>query len=223
MGELPVVPQVMSIRSHWHVGGDTNAVTSTHFKYLGGSPSGGILTFVAEAVAAAGGEWLKPLMSAQNTSSAVELTDLNTKTGAKVSVAGFGAGNRAGTALPANCSLLLNLNVARRYRGGKPRNYLPFGVESDLENETSWTGTFQALAQTNINAWIGKLASIAHEGFSFGNMVGLSYYNGSTWHQGANGDWKEIPTKRSEPYSDVIVSASCNKIIGSQRRRLRPG
>jgi hypothetical protein len=161
--------------------------------------------------------WATP----QVTLTEVLITDLTSPTAAQAAVAVSHAGTRTGTNLAAGTAVLLGFPIARRYRGGKPRIYLPFFSSNDLASDNSWVtasvtglvtafGTFVGAIYTAVNVWGGGP-----------QQVNVSYYEGFTVYNPDPGviRAKNIPTKRAVPLVDVVTSIVGNPRPASQRRR----
>jgi hypothetical protein len=142
--------------------------------------------------------------------------------------AGFGintatrAGTRAGGQLGGGTAALLDFHIQRRYRGGKPRQYLPAGVTTDLANAQQWSTTFTGNLATAWNAWINQLVAAPPAGTSLLNVVNVSYYKGFTTHTGPTGRVSNISTVRPAVIIDDVSSMTVDPRIASQRRRNRP-
>jgi hypothetical protein len=175
----------------------------------------------ATALSVAWGADIKPLQTSNITMNEVVCEDLSSLSGATGIWTGAYAGNRSGTPLTAQVCALVNFHIARRYRGGKPRMYLPAGVEGDLTDARTWGNTFTAAVVTGINALNAAAAAAPWSGASAIGQVNVSYYLGFASAQNPiTLRWKNYSTPRATPLVDVITSASCNPLVGTQRRRI---
>ena len=148
-----------------------------------------------------------------------ELTDLSSPTAPQV-VNSTGATGGAGAApLSAGVAMVMKYHITRRYRGGKPRAYLPGMSSAYLTTPTEWNPASLA----NVTAgWITHLTAIAAAtpvAAGTGTHVNISYYQGFTNHTYPSGRVKPIPTPRVTPLVDTINNVSGNPTPGSQRRR----
>lgn len=152
----------------------------------------------------------------------VVTTDLTSPSAARGVWTGSHAGTRAGTAMTVNDCALLNFEISRRYRGGKPRTYNPWGVQGDLFSVQQWGSAFITAAE---NDWATFVTAL--EGFTFGSttlaqQVNVSYYKGFLSVQNpVTLRWRNIPTLRTTPDVDNITTAVLSPFVGSQRRRVR--
>jgi hypothetical protein len=129
-------------------------------------------------------------------------------------------GTASGTPVPAGVALLQNFTVARRYRGGKPRIYLPVGTSATLQNASTWTSGFV----TSMNAaWASAstfIPAAAPSGTTITGQVSVSYYKDFTVFIGSTGRARNISTLRTGgPVIDSITAATVNAKPASQRRR----
>jgi hypothetical protein len=165
---------------------------------------------------------MAPVTAADTSLTAVTATDLSDPAGPFSSHAQITAGTRSGGFLPASTCVLYNMQIKRRYRGGKPRIYVPAGTQPDLSNAQTWATAF--LNQVN-----GALANLIGAGFTSistwsttSELVNVSYY-----HQVLVGPPPTPPVYveqvRETPQIDPIVSRAAVSTVGTQRRRLRPG
>jgi hypothetical protein len=116
---------------------------------------------------------------------------------------------------------LFNGTVLRRYRGGKPRSYWPFGTYSDLANPSQWSTTYITAVTTAMDAFLAHMLAITESGTSLTSQVNVSLYSGFTSVENpVTHRWRNIPTYRTGTIPvDDIVSYSINAKPGTQRRR----
>jgi len=134
-------------------------------------------------------------------------------------------GTEAFAAVSESVSACIDFKIARKYRGGKPKIFLPNGTVNDVADQRSWGSTFI----TNLNAawgnFITHLLAFTSTTLNPSGQVNVSYYNG---HNTATPPWrgpgyKYPPLKRTVPVVDPITSVATRTIFGSQRRRLTSG
>jgi hypothetical protein len=221
MPPLPSVPQVIFAKFGYFFGLDQGG-WGVHFKYTGGAPQNSDLTTAAAALAAAwSGIWAAHTHP-QTVLRAISLQDLTSPASAFGVWDGSHPGTAAGIALPGSTPVLVNHNIQRRYRGGKPKCFIPAGTASDLNNAQEWTGLAVTNFQTAFDAWKGQLASTSYGPAVFSNLVAVSYYQGFTAVENpVTGRWRNVPKLRAGgPLVDVVTSSVVNPRLGAQRRRL---
>jgi hypothetical protein len=159
-------------------------------------------------------------MTGLNSFLPVAAEDLSSATGAVAVGTITNAGSRAGGAIAPGTSLMIQFLIARRYRGGKPKIFLPLGVSSDITAGAVWAS---ALLSSTITGWNAMIASIVAAGWTAAgtlSQVSVSYYNGFTvvtnpvTHRARN-----VPTLRVAPTVDTVTGISVETELASQRRR----
>lgn len=226
MPALPDVPQVLRLDHFLTIGEDTHALCRLHCTYTGPAPSNATCVAIGVQLFNHWTAEFPPYMSADKSITGIGVTDLTSPTsGTGIESAVF-AGTRAGTGLPAAVCALVNAHISRRYRGGKPRTYWPFGVHEDLADEQTWMSGFPANITAAVNAYNALIQGTVVSGTALGPLVNVSYYKGFTpVTNPISGRTRDVPTVRTGAIPvDVITSFSTNPKLGTQRRRtlIRP-
>lgn len=223
MPALPLVPNVIRVRFGWTIGADLSADTNLYFAYTGAAPDEAQAVSLAAqcytAMATASDTWTGDTVLAS-----CRVTDLSgDDTGDGVHSAST-PGTRSGGDLPAATSLLVNYQIGRRYRGGKPRSYLPWGADTDLGSRQRWSADFIASAITRLTTVFADIVGASAGTTTVTGHVNVSYYQGFTVEGGTGGKRaKNVSTPRAVPLVNAVVGFAPNIVIGSQRRRNRPG
>lgn len=222
MPPLVNYPNVLKVDQLWTIGTDITAMTRSHFLYTGGPPTVPDCDAIAALFLAAVPAQMQPYYSPQVICTGFEVTDLTSATSASGAASGSIVGSRLGGALPAEVAFLLNFKIARRYRGGKPRMYLPYGTDTDVATSQTWLPT----SVTNFTAsWAtGMVPSVVGHtvgGTTIGAQVSISYYSGFlTTGPDSLGRFHYPPKPRSVAIAPDVVSAYIGSAkFGSQRRR----
>lgn len=219
MPALPNVPSVIRL-SFQHSTGGIPAYVHWFMKYSGTAPAQADITAVANSAKSAWTTNFAGLCHPNLSLTVVQATDLSSASGAQGVSTGSVAGSRTGGPLTANDCCLINLKMARRYRGGKPRQYWPFGTDSDVLDPQHWTSTFTSAVSTGWNAVNSALAAITWAGGNMVLAVNVSYYQGFTVVTSpTTGRARNVPKPRATPLVDNITSASIQSRIATQRRR----
>lgn len=217
---LPV-PGVIKVRLGFTVGLDTTTGSHLHVGYGASVPSQAQLQTFAQGVWNA---YTTRCLASIHTSVAltsVTATDLSTTTSPVAILTGNVPGTRAGTAMPANACVLINQKVTRRYRGGHPRVYLPWGVTGDIVNAQTWTGAFVTSANTAWGLFTQDVIALPAAWGGTGALMNVSYYLKGEWKPDHNGNYHRVPTPRNPPLAEPLVSSAMSATFGSQRRRVR--
>ncbi len=208
MPPLPPVPNVVKIV----VGGtyhDAAWLNIFHQQYDSGAPTasslGDFLTDVWKpAVDTAWGAE----MSVDNEVTSITGTDLASDEGVTVSIVDSTFGVRTGDFMPAGVALVMSAEIPRRYRGGHPRSYLPWGTAGTMESGSTkfWDTSFLADCGTKFVAFADAVQSHLYLPTHYDSLVNVSYVSGGA--------------RRVTPQVDAITSYIPRDRISSQRRRL---
>lgn len=222
MPALPDAPQVYRVDFHHLESGDPSLANRSFWKFSGSGASVSDMDTFATYVSTSWGSALKSLANDSVELKEVVCTDLTSATSSRGSWTGTIAGTRGSDLLPDGVCTLLNFSVSRRYRGGKPRMYPPWGNDSDLASGSAWSSGFIG----DVNAgWAAFTAlMIGHDigATSITEQVNVSYYAGvEPPITLPSGRVKQANAPRTATEVDQIVSYACNPIPGSQRRRYR--
>jgi hypothetical protein len=160
---------------------------------------------MAAAIAADAATRFAALLSDQDAVAQVTVLDLSSDMGGEGTGGPATNGTRTGAHLSPATSVVISKHVARHYRGGHPRSYLPLGVSADL-NFGRWDSTFVNTCKT---AWSDFISDCTSDGTgcAITGEISVSYV-----HAGA---------PRVTPQKDPILSYTASTLIGSQRRRNR--
>lgn len=219
MAPLPTVPNALRADFRWSTSGDTDLLTHVFFKYSGGAPNAtdcaNFASDLVTAMEAEFGQW-----SAAVTLTECVVTDLSSHTGGQGSSSAAATGGITESPLSAGTCLLINFNIARRYRGGKPRVYLPWGASSTLTDRRDWSGTFLSDCDTSWTDFIAGATGLTSGSTTISGQINISYFSG--FHvvtSPTTGRARNVPDRRTTPVVDDILGHSASARPGSQRRR----
>lgn len=219
MPPLPAVPNVAKVQVGWSASSDTTIITSQYFRYSGGPPTTtDAQTFAADIYSLWAAQDL--MWDASTFLDGVTFTDLSSSGAALGGHAQVTAGTRSGGALPGAACALVAYTIQRRYRGGKPRNYLPWGADSDVASRQTWLGAFTTAVDSAMASIRTGTIGLASGTTTLTDQVNVSYYDGFTSVQNpVTLRWRNIPKRRTVPVVDTIVTFSTKPNIASQRKR----
>jgi hypothetical protein len=222
MPEKPSPGAVLQVEFLTGDNADIEAGSRFFLTYTGGAPSAGDLNTLASDISTDYGTHMAPLLASSESLHNVTITDLSSDSGAVGEWTGTVDGTRSGTNLIASGAFLVNHQIDRRYRGGRPRTYVRGGVMGDLASGHSnlWSDTFIAAALAGWEAWIAEILGTTGVGITLTNIVNVSWYKGNTVFTTPTGRARNIPVLRITPVVDVIVASTVATKVGSQRRRL---
>jgi hypothetical protein len=192
-----------------------------YLSYAGSAPTAANLNTLGLDVASAWSTNLQPLVPDTFELTEVDLVDLGSPSGASSTVNPHDTGSRTGNVLTANTCVNVEYNIARRYRGGKPRMYLPAGVQADLATAGTWSSTFLGLVNTGMAAFQSALEALSIGSIGALQYVNISFYNGvsTTTPPWRGPGFKYPPKYRTTPLLDHVLGFSAKSVVGSQRRR----
>lgn len=222
---MPALPAAAGvIRTAFSGTDNANAVwLSRFYQHYSGTPPTNtqLATFDASMIT----NWnadMKSLQSAGFTLTQVASEDLTSASGAVDVTATSQAGTRAGSMVTGGACVVVSYEIARRYRGGHPRGYWPFGSDSDIANAGTWSTALVSACNTGVAAFFTANAAAGWTGAGTITHVNVSYYSG--FHVVTNpitGRARNVPLLRVSPTIDTVTSITTRSSIGSQRRRIQ--
>jgi hypothetical protein len=133
------------------------------------------------------------------------VTDLTSSSAGQGTGGTVAAGTRVGAELAAGTAALINMQIQRRYRGGKPRTYLPVGVAGDIV-AGQWTTAFNTLVSNSWTTFLGDF---------------LATYSGTIVNSWGCVSYREGNAPRAIPIFEQGVNYTTPRLVASQRRRNR--
>lgn len=219
MPALPSVPNVVRVDWLWDDGSDNNVSTRNYFRYSGSAPtSADCVTLAADIYADMSAH--DDLWSAATVLTGTRVIDLSSPSGGVGEHAQSTPGTIAFNELPGGVAMLVNYVIGRRYRGGKPRSYFPFGSSEQIFTRQQWQAAFVTAVDSGLAAYFSAVIGTTVGGTTLTEHVNISYYEGFTvvtnpvTHRARN-----VPTVRAVPVVDNILSFAASSRPASQRRR----
>lgn len=221
MPALPPAPAVLQLTTEWDVGSDLSAITRTHYLYTGAAPSStDIVTFLGTYVAATS-VFAALALDTESSYLGSALIDLTSPMSGGGEVATSTPGTRTGDVLGAGVAVLVNETITRRYRGGKPKSFVPWGTSTDLLTRQTW----QAASLTDFGNYYAEIFRAPFIGQFIGpalitEQVSVSYYGPpNRTVTGSTGRVRTLSTTRATPIIDPVSSVAVSPRVSSQRRR----
>jgi len=208
MPPLPVVADVVKVEISglYH---DAKWLNIYYAHYTGGPPSAGDLVAYVSALESSVVVQYLAEMSVDNEVTLLKAIDLASYTGATGELVISGSfGSRAGDFMPAGVAMVGSQEINRRYRGGHPRKYLPWGTAGTMASgsTTQWDSAFLADCQTKFDDVNTSLVGGPYGSTNFDYACNVSYRNGGAI--------------RVTPVVDIVTAHIVRPRISSQRRRL---
>lgn len=220
---MPTPPLVQAVRCKLDYTQSDSDLGGSRFylSYSGSAPSPANCVTLAGDIGSAWASHLAALISTDYNLTEVDVLDLASHTGASGVDTTVHNSSGGTPILPANCAQNVEFLIARRYRGGKPRMYLPPAPQSELLDPGHWLNAWLSTVNTAVTAFFAQL-----EALSIGSMGTLTHVNIS-FYQGKNTStppwrgpgFKYPPAYRATPLLDTVNGYACKSVVGSQRRR----
>ena len=215
---LPDVPCVR-IRLLYSSTYSTDAGSRIFLSYTGSAPTAANCDTLASDVASAWNSNLASLINENIALTSVDVLDIATDSGNSGLWTGDDPGTYSGVEIPFSAATNIEFVIARRYRGGKPRIFLPPPAQPAMVDGGHWTSTFVTAVNTGWAAFAAALEALTIGSMGSLKHVNLSYYKGFTNVANSSGRERAVPTYRASALHDDITGYSCKAEIGSQRRR----
>jgi hypothetical protein len=191
-----------------------------YLQYVGTAPTAAELNTFAATAASHYQMTMCGMISPQVTLNELIVQDIGSSVGASGLVTVSYPGQLTGNMVSAGAAVVVNFLIARRYRGGKPKIYVPGGVAADLATPQTWTTAFQSSALGFWNSWVTDLIGEAWTGGGPFVHVNVSFYEGFVVDTNPiTGRARNIAKPRTTPLVDPVLGYSVRPVIGSQRRR----
>lgn len=219
MPALPAIPNVVKVQFGWNDGSDTHATNVMHYRYSGGPPNATDATTIAaglfNAMAGCHNSWPPGTLLELCT-----VTDLASATGAQGAHSGAQDGTSSGVPLAAGSAVLVTYVIGRRYRGGKPRSYFPWGDAASLSGRQNWSAGYVSQVSANLTAAFAAMLGVTGGSTVLTQHVNVSYYQGFVVvTDPITGRAKNVSKPRATPLVDTIGSFKIGPTVASQRRR----
>lgn len=215
---LPASP-VVRVRLDYTQADGFDAGSRFYLGYAGSAPTPGNCTTLATDIAAAWESHLATEINDTFTLTEIDVLDITSLTGSSGQWTGSNAGSGSGTPLPAQAATNIEFDIARRYRGGKPRMFIPPSVTTNQADAGHWTDGFLTSVNAAFTAFIAEITALDIGSIGALNHVNLSYYKGFTNITNSSGRTRAVPTYRDSALVDSVEGYATKALIGSQKRR----
>lgn len=215
---LPDVPCVRC-RLIYNEGTSGEGGNRFYLSYTGSAPTAGNCSTLASEIAAAWAGSFPALIGTNYSLNEVDVLDIATDSGLSGQWTGTHTGTRGIEDLPGSVASNIEFLIARRYRGGKPRMFLPPPVSGDLASNGSWSDAFVGDLTTQAGVFFAAIEALSIGAMGTLQHVSLSYYKGFTNIANSSGREHAVPTYRATALHDNVVGYAGKAVVGSQRRR----
>lgn len=188
--------------------------------YTGGEPTVANMLTLCEGVGTA---WQANISAFQATSSAltaIDGVDLSSTDGAGNTADVDYAGEAAFNQLPNQVAAVAKFDIARRYRGGKPKMFVPAITTNAVLDESHFTGAFCDDLGAAMNSFNDNVKALFADSTTLTGIVNVSFYDGFTSVQNpVTLRWRNVPTYRAVALIDVVGGFTVDPVFGTQKRR----
>jgi len=213
------VPKVVRVDWFWTIANGVPAQVRKFFQYAGALSSADAQTWVNSFNSAYNTTGFQADMPATTVLNSIMLTDLTSASSPQAIASTGRTGTNGGTSVPNSIAFVVKDRIARRYRGGHPRTYLPGVPTARLSGPDTWDATNGTNLLNDWVTYINACMAAAPAGVGAVLEVNVSYFAGFTNHTFSSGRIRPLATPRAVPLIDAIVGHSFNPRVASQRRR----
>lgn len=224
MPALANVPLTIQIILTGNDGADANVQNSLYFTYTG-TAAGTDLNTLLGIVSAAWSANLAPQTINSYHLVRIQITDLNSKTGAQVQEALSIAGTVVGTPVTSGAAAVVSGKESDRYRGGHRRVYLGGQETGHLLDNNTWTVAYQTALAAAWQAFVNQIISAAPAAMGALKDVIVHRYGATAGSPvlatSGRARMKSVPL--TTPITHPISGYVTNPQVASQRRRNQQG
>lgn len=217
----PPLPASPCLRVRLVYAGNANTELGNRFylSYAGAAPTAGDCTAIAAGVEAAWVATAGTQIDGIYALTEVDVLDIASYVGLSGQWIGNEPGTNVGTGTVGQVAMNVEFDIARRYRGGKPRIYWPPGTTGDIADEGHWTPDYITAVGTQTAAFFAQVEAISQGAVGVLKHVNLSYYESFTNIENSSGRMRAVPKYRAAALVDVVNGYAPKAVLGSQRRR----
>jgi hypothetical protein len=197
----------------------TDGGSRFYLSYTGSAPTAGNLNTLAIDIATIWSTTLALLTTADWHLVEVDVLDITTLSGASGLWNGTEPGTISGTALPDQVATNIEFKIARRYRGGKPRMYVPPATNGQLANLNTWDATFVTDINTQASNFFSQIEALSVGSIGVLAHVNVSFYFGFQNQANSSGRERAVPKYRTTALLDTVTGYAGKALLSSQRRR----
>lgn len=216
----PPAQPCMRVRLDFQTASGTDMGSRFFLQYAGGAPSAANCASIATSIAAFWATRLSQLCYQLTSLVEVDVEDIATNLGAFGSVAVSHPGQMSAGSLVNQAAVNVEFDITRRYRGGKPRMFLPAPDGTALASQDKWSQAFIGTVNAEVAGFFSDIEALNVGSVGALEHVNLSYYQGFTNVTNSSGRTRAAPKYRSPvALVDKVTGYACKAVVGSQRRR----
>lgn len=223
---MPSPPSVAAVRCKLDYLNADNFLAGSRFylTYSGSPPTAANCNTLAGDIGTAWASHIAAYITNTWTLNEIDVLDLGSTSGASAVFAATAAGTASPPAPPSSVAVNVEFDIARRYRGGKPRMYFPQSTNANLANNSQWSGSFVTTFNSAVSAFFAQLNALSIGSMGTLQHSNISFFHGVDKNQPPTGTWRGPPhpyppAYRTTPLVDVVENYSTKATVGSQKRR----
>ncbi len=219
---LPTPSGVVKCQLGWTFSGVVSFKGAFLLGYAGGGLDTAQLASVAGVVAAQYATDMVSVFSADKVLTSVTCADLQNPGTVDGAVAVSTPGTRPGTPMTDGICVAVSFSPNRKYRGSRPKIFLPAGVQGDLASGQDWDSTLLGEVDTQWAAFTADIVSHSPAGVTLQPQKYVNYDGPPYTVVSNSGKTRShsVPTKVDPPGVYAILTAIAGKKVASQRKRL---
>lgn len=190
-----------------------------YLSYSGSAPTAANCTTLATDIAGSWNTDLSGLVIDTVALTEVDVLDIATNSGLSGQWTGTHQGTNGTSPMSIQCAINVEFGIARRYRGGKPRMFLPTANGSELTGNNRWASGFVSSVSGQVATFFSDVTALSVGAVGTLKHVNLSYYSGFKNITNSSGRERAVPTYRATAQHDDVTGYFCKATIGSQKRR----
>lgn len=215
---LPASPCVRVALDYTEADG-ASAGSRFYLSYSGSAPTAANCITLATDIGSAWATNLSPQVQSEYSLTEVDVLDIATLTGHSGVVGMSHAGGDGSPSTPQQVAVNVEFVIGRRYRGGKPRMYLPPPGRDAYAGENKWSTAYTGATNTAMGAFFAAIEALSIGAIGTLQHVNLSYYSGFTNITNSSGRTHAAPKYRAAALVDQVTGYKTNVVMSSQRRR----
>lgn len=193
--------------------------------YAAGPPTAADCVTLAGDIVAAWQTHIAPVTTNEWNVSEVDVLDLSSLSGHSGQAGPSTSGTVGTDSVVSSVCMNVEFDIARRYRGGKPRVYWPGPPSAGLSDNSHWNSGTITSYNTATSAFFAELEALTITSFGTLTHVSIPFYKGynkiliSDGGKWRGPGFKYPPEPNPSPVFDVVEGYSAKAVVGSQKRR----
>lgn len=216
----PPVPNVIKFRITGTLPNEAAWGVGLYTGYSGGTPSpADVLSFCEQLGVIWNGNFAD-FQSDTVITNSVDGIDLSSDDGAGNTAVVDYPGANSDAAVSNQIAALVKYDIARRYRGGKPKMFFPGVSVNFVADAAHFTTELVNDLGTAFGNFAGQVAEIAESGIALVGIVNVSRYQGFTAVENViTGRYRNVPKYRLDPLVDSVGGFTVDPLMATQKRR----